>query len=164
MSEPPEWLPAKIIIEVGSDQTVAQLYVIFQRDFKQSETQFNGLPVWWDRRILPGEIYEQGFWHLITRSDHISKARLFDVKRAERLPWCKSVIINSRVSEIKVWDYRGPGRRLRTYVWLESWDYVVVLERRRQRIGQIVFLVTAYFVDGEASRKKLKRTYRKREP
>lgn len=78
--------------------------------------------------------------------------RTFDPRRAERLPWCGLTISNSKDPFVTVWDYMEGGGRIRTYIWLETLDYVVILEKRRQRIGTIAFLVTAYHVLEERSK------------
>jgi hypothetical protein len=61
-------------------------------------------------------------------------------------------------------------------LWLEAWDYVVVLEKRvlrieevvvlekrLPRIGEVAFLVSAYHVDGDSVRRSLRTKYAKRE-
>ena len=52
---------------------------------------------------------------------------------------------------------------MRTYVWLEDWDYVVILEKRKHRIGKIAFLITAFHVEGKSRRINLERKYLKKE-
>ena len=69
---------------------------------------------------------------------------------------------------VKVWGYRKGNGRIRTYVWLEDLDYVVVLQKRpvRTRRGPIAiaFLVTAFHLDGEGSRRWFRRSYEARCP
>ncbi|MGH7598766.1 MAG: hypothetical protein ACREOI_20625 [bacterium] len=144
------------------DKSLAMLYSIFDTDFKQTKRFFEGRPVWWDRRILAGDRYEEGFWHLITKTDQSTNERLLDPRRAERLPWCGPTISNSADQAIKVWDFQESGGRLRTYVWLEERDYVIILEKRQQRLGEIAFLITAFHVDGDSRRRNLKAKYEKR--
>ena len=43
--------------------------------------------------------------------------------------------------------------------WLEEADYVVILQRR----GRAYFLITAYHVDGDSTRRRLKAKYEGRE-
>ncbi|MEK6776343.1 MAG: hypothetical protein AABY87_05615 [bacterium] len=153
----PSWLPEMISVDGEWERLLTGLYAIFERDFKQAKRNFQGRPVWWDRRILPGGKYEEGFWHLISKDDPGTADRLFDPRRAERLPWCGPTITNSKDPVVTVWDYRESSGRVRTYVWLEPWDYVVILEKRQQRRGLIAFLITAYFVEGASTRRKLRR-------
>jgi len=56
----------------------------------------------------------------------------------------------------------GAATTLRTYLWLESFDYVIVLEKRNLRIGIIAFLITAYHVDGAWIRSQLLKKYANR--
>ena len=158
----PSWLPDIVPVNGIWEQILARLYRVFDHDFRRSGCRFGSLPVWWDRRKLQGEKYEEGFWHLITKFDHTQGARLLDPRRAERLPWCKPTIQHLMDTAVRVWDY-SEGRQVRTYVWLESWDYVIILEKRNLRGGrEIAFLITAYHVGGNQTRNKLMRKYRQR--
>lgn len=160
--ETPSWLPEIVPVDGEWGQVVATLYNIFSRDFKQAKRNFQGKPVWWDRKILPGEQYEEGFWHLITKQDQNANGRLFDPRRAERLPWCGPTISNSNDNEVKIWNYEESSGRLRMYVWLHRLDYVVILEKKQQRIGEVAFLITAFYVDGDSKKRNLQRKYEKR--
>jgi hypothetical protein len=140
------------------DIVLTRLYSIFDSDFKKGKPSLNKMPVWWDNRVEEGDKYEEGFWHLISRNDQRTKERLFDTRRAERLPWCCPMLCHADDHAVIMWDYQE-GRRLRTYVWLKDYDYVAVLERRRQRIGEVAFLITAYHIDGPSQKKSLERKY-----
>lgn len=91
-----------------------------------------------------------------------TKERLFDPRRGERLPWCGPTISNAADGAVKVWDYMEASGGLRTYVWLEGWDYVIVLEKRQMRVGEVVFLITAFYVDGDSRRRSLRGKYERR--
>jgi len=160
--ERPVWLPDIVSVDGEWEQVLSRLYAVFEADFKVTGCSFQEKPVWWDRRILPGDRYEEGFWHLISKQDQKASERLFDPRRAERLPWCRPTLVNSRELELKVWDYREAGGRLRTYVWLRDWAYVVILEKKMQRCGEVAFLITAFYVDGDSKRKDLQRKYERR--
>jgi len=145
------------------DTMVAKLYSIFDHDFRQTGCSFQRAPVWWDQRKLDGSPYEEGFWHLITKLDYAQKERLFDPPRAKRLPWCKPTIVNSGAPEVKVWNYVEAKGRIRTYLWLENWDYVIILEKRRLSGGRrAAFLTTAFCVGGKSTRRNLQKKYAKR--
>jgi len=144
------------------NDVLKRIYGIFVSDFKKDKPELNGLQIWWDRRILKNDIYEEGFWHLITRIDNKIKDRLFDPERAKRLPWCNPIIVNFQDEMVKFWDYKESDGRLRTYLWLEDFDYAVVLEKRAQRFGNVYFLITAFYVDGSSKRKNLRKKYEKR--
>ncbi len=162
MTQKPTWLPALVSISGEPNQVFARLYKIFEADFKQTERALEGVSIRWDNRILEGK-YEEGFWHLITKQDQEAKERLLDPRRAERLPWCGPTITNAKDSVVKMWNFREANRRLRTYLWLEAWDYVVILEKRQQSGREIAFLITAFYVEGNSTRKRLRDKYAKRE-
>jgi len=72
-------------------------------------------------------------------------------------------IANASDKEVKVWDFREGRGKIRVYLWLEEWDYVVVLAKRKISFGNAIFLVTAYYVDGDYQRRVLQRKYSNRE-
>jgi hypothetical protein len=157
----PGWLPAVVNVNGEPATVFAMLWRIFHADFYGANRRFNGLSVWWDRRVVDPP-YEEGFWHLITRKDYGTSNRLVDFRRAEKLPWCGPTISNCGDGCVKVWDYEEGGKRIRTYIWLEPHDYVVILEKKTMRNGPIAFLVTAFHVDGQQNRDSLKRKFRMR--
>lgn len=162
-AQPPSWLPEIVSVNGQWEQVLKRLYSIFERDFVRGGCRFQDMPVWWDRHKSDGDEYEEGFWHLITKMDNHSGERLLDPRRAERLPWCRPTLTNSTDPEVKVWDYRESDGRLATYVWLENWDYVIIVRKRQQNRGPIAFLVTAYHVDYNSTRRNLRRKYEKGE-
>jgi hypothetical protein len=157
----PAWLPEKVDTNGEWGDVLARLYRIFQIDFIGPGCYHQGSPVWWDTRNLDGE-YQEGFWHLITRDNHAVGDRLFDPSRAECLPWCRPCLVNAPDVALKIWDYKESGNKMRTYVWLENNDYLIILERRSSRQGVIFFLITAYSVDGNDTRRKLQRKFEQR--
>ncbi len=162
MMQKHDWLPDMASINGEWDKVLVRLYGIFDKDFRKGKPFLEKLPVWWDRRVEKGDIYEEGFWHLISRDEQRSGERLFDPRRAERLPWCCPMLLHNGDVSIKTWDHRE-GRLLRTYVWLEEYDYVVVLEKRQQNFGKVAFLITAYHVDGPSRKSSLAKKYAQRE-
>lgn len=154
----PTWLPEMLDVNGDWDAVLARLYAVFDRDFRKTSCLFETRQVFWDKHVVEGK-YEEGFWHLITKTDQASGDRLLEPRRAERLPWCKPTLANCRDVAVKMWDYKEGKGRPRTYVWLERCDYVIVLEKRSHKSGEIAFLVTAYFVEGENTRKRLHAKY-----
>lgn len=157
---PPPWLPGTVSVGGNWGAVLKMLYRIFEHDFKHGACDFQGRAVWWNRSKEEGESYEEGFWHLITKLDQKQNIRLFDPRRAERLPWCVPTIVNSFRPEVRVWDYRETRRTIRTYLWLRDWDYVVILEKRTLSSGiDAAYLITAYHVGGGSTRATLQRKY-----
>jgi len=156
MTKEPHWLPSMLTLSGTWDKIVSDLYGIFEKDFKQGKPKFQHYMVWWDQRVLSGQRFEEGFWHLISRDDKDSGERIPDFRRAERLPWCAPVIINSDDSSVKVWDYQESQRQIRTYVWLTDQDYCVILEKLRRHSLAAAMLVTAFHVDGPSQRRSLR--------
>jgi hypothetical protein len=138
---------------------LAALYSVFEADFKRRQLDFRGTRILYDGRILEAP-YEEGFWHLITRTDQGSTERVFDPRRAECLPWFVPILSNCDDAAVKVWVWKDDKRRLRTYLWLEEFDYVIILQSRG---GRVYFIVTACHVDGAGRRKQLQTRYDARE-
>lgn len=152
----PSWLPDIYPMDGNWNQRLKGLFKIFEQDFVFSHPQFEGCTVYHDERILDGE-YPEGFWHITTKGTQPN--RLPDFRRAERLPWCKPSIQNSDDQIIKKWDYIEGQKGTRVYIWLETLDYVIILQPVTRETDMIYYLVTAFHVDGERSRNGLKRKY-----
>lgn len=162
MSESPTWLPECVSTDGEWDHVLGRLYGVFRQDFVVGKPRFMSREVWWERRVEQGDRYEEGFWHLVTRIDRERGERLLDPRRAERLPWCAPAITNANDNSVTVWDYREAKGNIRTYLWLQNGDYVVVLEKKTIRRGEIAFLVTAFYVDGPGRRRALEHKHKKR--
>lgn len=152
----PSWLPAMIETDGDWEKVLVRLYHLFEKDFHRDGCSFNEFPIIWDKRKIDSP-YEEGFWHLISKVDNASGDRLIDFPRAKKLSWCKPCITNHQDTTIKVWDIREKGR-IKVYIWLEKWDYVVILQKRRK----VAFLVTAFHIFGDSTRKKLRKKFRQR--
>jgi len=157
----PVWLPNTINLDGEWEKTLAKLFTIFEQDFIKTECKFEERLVQWDNRKLD-RTYDEGFWHIISTTDQETLDRIPDFDRAKRLPWCAPTICHSNDAQVKCWDYLESQGNIRTYVWLELWDYVVILQKRAIKSGEIAFLVTAYGVSGSSTRKKLARKYEQR--
>jgi hypothetical protein len=150
-----------------------RLYGVFHQDFCQVKRRFGDLEVWWDRRTVNGDAYEEAFWHLITKTNRQTGERLPDFSRAKRLPWCGPTITYCDDCAVMVWDYKEADGKVSTYIWLHEFDYLVILEKRKLKarvIGgqlkpekEIAFLKTAYYVEGDQTKGKLRHKYERRE-
>jgi hypothetical protein len=164
----PEWLPELIDVN-GEWQTVlATLHRVYQEDFRESKQKVFGLPIFCNTRTeeFAGSQYEATFLHLITRTDHSRGERLVDNRRAERLRWCAAMIDHIDDPEIKSWDYEEGNGDIRTYIWLEAWDYVLILQAREIMYQgnplDVFYVVTSFYVDGEQNRRKMAGKYDRR--
>jgi hypothetical protein len=152
------------LVEGPVEEVLQRLYRRFLADFEESSCVFQGLPVRWDRALIPvsGHSHERGFWHLVSREDQKARVRRFDPRRAERLPWCAPLLTNADDAAVLVWQYREGHGRTRTYVWLRHWAYVVVLEAIAIRTDEVMQLVTAFHVDGPSTERAFRRKYEQR--
>lgn len=153
MSNPPDWLPEALRYEDFEgdwDRFLAIVYEIFVRDFKQSRPDYEGHPLTYDARIEDGK--EAAFWHLTTSIDITTKERTPDFRRCERISWVRSIIEHADDQAVSVWR-NTRGRESRVLLWLEDFNYLVVLAER----PQAMVLVTAYCTDKEHTRAKLRR-------
>lgn len=165
MTTAPSWMPDMVIVDGDWNIIFAQLVKIFDMDFRHGGCSFEGRPIWWDRNTeeWAGGYYEKGFLHIITRKDYAIGERLFDPRRAERLPWCAPTICNASDTNILVWDYREADGKRNTYIWLQAWDYAIILQKRpSKKFGEVAFLITAFYVDGKHKREDLQRKYAQR--
>lgn len=151
-----DWLPPILSLSGTWEQIVSTLYSIFEKDFKRARPSFQDHKVLWDRRILPNQSYEEGFYHLISIDDQSTGERIPDFRRAERLPWCAPTITHSNDNAVKVWDYLEGKGQIRTYVWLEEGDYCIVLEKLKIQVRKRAMLITAFYVDGPSRRRNLR--------
>lgn len=171
----PPWLPPIVPFTGNWDVFIRTLYAVFEIDFKKRWPIFRGCPVWHDRRIDPADPhgFEEGFWHLVSRDDRVwnqqtrrkEKQRLPEIDRASHLPWARPTVDHEADPEVVVWDFdqdTNKGRVIRTYLWLKSYDYVLVLERQQRIKGDVFILVTVFLVDIPAKRKDLESRFTRR--
>jgi hypothetical protein len=156
----PECLPELINTNGSWNEIRTRLYEVFKADFKCGRPQWNGVPIWWDRRCLDGDLHEEGFWHLITSKDKRTGERLLESSRAQRLRWCRFVINNSGEPAILVFDYVEGNGKIRTYLWGHQFDYVVIVEKviRKERL-LANSLVTAFPLSGPSRRRGMQKKY-----
>jgi len=153
MKSHPQWLPKELCYaSYGGnwDKFLSALYDIFLTDFKHLKAKYEGRTVVYDSRIEYGK--EKAFWHLIQRDDFSTRQKLPDIRRCERIPWPKPIIENSVDTRVSVWGKRIK-REVRTHIWLEALDYIVVLSEK----PKVVVIVTAYCTDIESQRRKLRK-------
>lgn len=153
MSNAPNWLPEALRYSDFNgkwDKFLVAIYNIFENDFKHSTPDYNGYPVIHDNRIEDRK--EAAFWHIISSIDSKTSQRLPDLRRCERIPWCKPVIENNSDPKISTWENKRK-RETRLSLWLEELDYLIVLKQ----LSRVMVLVTAYCTDREHTRRKLRK-------
>ena len=99
-------------------------------------------------RVIDGK--EAAFWHCTSEGD-VEEERVPDLRRCERIGWPRRLIEAIGTDRGRWWKER-PGRTRRACVALADFSYLVVLEE----MSTHCVLVTAYPVEKEHSRKKLR--------
>lgn len=154
----PDWLPEILTFESFNGEWnvyCEKLYEIFKNDFIDSKPVFKGTPLSLKRHPMIDN-KEYTFWH-ITSEDNgkkVENERIPDFRRCERLVWIKPIIENSEDIIIKFWENDSRGE-LRYCLWLESYEYLVVLGKR----NGYILLVTAYPVIRAHTKRKLEKEY-----
>jgi hypothetical protein len=146
-----------ISVNPWRDSTFDTLYSIFTRDFKETQPIYEGKAVLFFPEMENGK--ELIFWHLTHSEDKITRERLPDLRRAERLPWVRKVIDNADKPEVLAWDYTESDRSIHTYIWLKEHDFLVIMKKYPDASHRII---TAYYIDYLHTRTKLEKKYRKR--
>jgi len=151
------WLPELFPVNPWTEQTIECLYKIFSKDFIESFPHYDGNRVWIFPEKDSGK--ELIFWHLITKDDNKAQERLPDFRRAERLPWARPSLDSIPRFEILNWDYEEGDGVIHTYVWLKDYDYLVILKKYKDSSRR---LITAYWIEYENYKKKLRNKYERR--
>jgi len=142
----PEWLPDELVFSGGQvEDDYAHLFAIFERDFVSGEAvrieQEEVIVNMTSDPITNGK-YPFGFTHLVTKG---KDTRAIDYDRATRLPWIKAILQNYDTPEVKAfWVDQEKGETL--YLWLEDFDFVVILRRLKSKKYHKKIIVTAYFI------------------
>lgn len=128
------------------------IYTIFCQDFIASKPNIENKRFALKRHpIIEGK--EATFWHIISEGD-IENERLPDLRRCERIRWPRPMIEAITTGYVKYWkNMRGKEERI--VIALEDFSYVVALADR----GDYILLWTAYCVEQEHTRRKLKNEF-----
>ena len=153
----PAWLPDLFPVEPWANNTYDLLYEIFKKDFVDSRPIFLGKEVWYFPEIEDGKL--KIFWHLTTRDDKETGNRLPDLRRCERLPWTKPMIVFHTNPELLMWNYEEGDGDIHTYLWLRNYDYLLILKRYKDGGRRII---TSYWIEYENYKNKLQKKFSKR--
>lgn len=155
MSDRIDWLPPLLLMEDHEgdwDSYLEALYEVFARDFVRSRPPFRGRPLNLKRHpISLGK--EATFWHFISEGKD-EESREIDLRRCERIPWPRPIIEAVDAGRVKCWS-NSRGGETRHVLAVEDFSFVVVLADR----GSFILPWTAYYVEHEHRRKKLRREY-----
>lgn len=151
------WLPPLVTMEdCGRDwhRYLAAVYQYFQQDFADTLPHLAAKPVKINRTpIHDGK--ETSFWHII--SDGRSEIdRLPNLRRCERIRWPKPIIeAYAAAPGVLSWEtYQHGDPRIK--LSLADFSYLVVLSNR----PKYAFLITAYCVDRERTKRQLQAEYK----
>lgn len=153
----PEWLADMVTVNPWTEETFDALYKVFEQDFKHTQPIYEGKRVWYFPELIDGK--EAIFWHLTHREDKVTSRRLPDLRRSERLPWIRKMIDNHKKPEILAWDHKEGNGTIKTYVWLKSDDFVVIMKKYPDESRR---LITSFYIDHSHTRRKLSKKYTKR--
>ena len=152
MSGRVDWLPPLVLLEDHEgdwDRYCDAVYRFFWEDFVSSRPEFDSRRVGITREpMLRGK--EATFWHLISEGS-VEEDRPPDIRRCERIRWPRPLIEAASARKVKCWANRRRGQQ-RILVAVDDFSYLVVLIDR----GHYVLLLTAYFVEREQRRRKLR--------
>ena len=155
MNAVPDWLPSLILLnDYGGDWSryFAELYRAFQADFMAQSMSFQGMPLSCKRHpLIEGK--EATFWHLISEGK-IEAERTPDLRRCERIRWPRAIIEHAADPLVKMWENERKGE-VRTLLWLESQEYLVVMANR----PTYILIWTAYTVTQSHMKRKLRQEY-----
>ena len=153
----PEWLQELFPVTPWQHDTFDKLYQLFEQDFKVSQPVYDGRTVWFFPEMEDGK--EKIFWHLTSRDDKEAGERLPDLRRCERLPWVRPMLDYHCKPEILAWDHLEGDGTIKTYVWLENYDFIVILKKYEDGGRR---LITSFWVEYENTKSKLRKKYIRR--
>lgn len=155
MTNTSDWLPGLVTLSAyGGNATVylEAVYQFFRSDFVRSRPTYPGKRFAVKRHPMAlGK--EATFWHLIS-SGPVEDGRIPDLRRCERIRWPRPLIEAIQSNRVRVWKNKRGGDE-RIVIAVEDFSYVVVLDERQE----FVLLWTAYFVEQQHRRSKLRKEY-----
>ncbi|MFZ1730819.1 MAG: hypothetical protein WBQ23_04475 [Bacteroidota bacterium] len=126
-------------------------YAYFVADFLTEKPTFDGLPCRL-KRFPYRDGREATFYHFTTEGP-IEEERQTDEDRLERIRWPRPVIERCREWGIKIWP-QNRGGRMRLCIWVEEFDYCVILDLREKYFIPWATFMTRYPHERRAKRKE----------
>jgi len=130
----PEWLPSKVVLNGSIQDCYKKLHDIYQSEIVSENIEIEGVPVIYNNRLdKTNPPYTHGFTHLVTRKveNQNDGFRVYDPNRAERLSWLVPLLKNYKDSCVSCFWFMTPDGAIlgeSLAIWLEEWDYLVVLK------------------------------------
>ncbi|MGH2327830.1 hypothetical protein ACRCD5_05860 [Campylobacter taeniopygiae] len=124
-------------------------YNVFIRDFVDSKCFLSNILIE-SKTTQKIKVYNfefnETFWHIISRKNN--NQRCFDALRAERIGWIKCIIMDYNKPYIKMFYFYEKNHKIRLYLWLEQYDFVVILERIISNSKE-AYIVTSFYIDNQ---------------
>lgn len=159
-SPTPDWLePLALLENFEGDvsEYIPYIFSIFERDFIKNKPNFNGSKVFHDKKDDGGK--PSAFVHITTEKSTITNQRELCLRRCERISWIKAIIEHADDPLVLVWEKEqktSKKRTVRTYLFLEQEDFLVIL----QEIKYGHYIITAIYVDNQNQKMKHLKAYR----
>lgn len=139
------------------EDKIRQLYKSFYNGFITKPFEVNNATVMikqaFSRHVGQPDYFQEfvhDFVHTITRQGNISKRRVFEPQRANRIHWIKPILLNCKDNRIRKYKFVESDGKVRDYFWFEEKDVVVVLEM----VLSDYWLITAHIVDDKRKHQK----------
>ena len=154
-----DWLPALILLAEHNgnwESYLNALYAHFRRDFIESKPMFRNCHIGLKRHpVEAGK--ECTFWHFISEG-LVEAERQINLRRCERVCWPRQMIEQESVRQLPVWEhFRGKERRIA--ISLPDFSYLLILAERSTERGLMYLPWTAYPIEHQHRRNKLKREW-----
>ena len=150
MSEEQAHTPPPLLSLTGDQARDLLLVERLWSETMRAGPRINGWPIRFDGTPGPFGI-PNACWHMASK-DVRGGGREYNVMRARRVAWACWMFANPNVDCITTW-LAIERRRRRLYLWMQEYDYVLVLEERAE--AGCYYVVTAYAVEGKSSVRKL---------
>lgn len=150
----PDWLePLARLEDFEGDAAkyLDHIFSLFKRDFITTTPTFKGKKVFYDKNDDGGK--PAAFVHITTEENRSTKQRELSLRRCERIGWIKAMIEHHTDPAILFWEKEQKTtkrRAVRTYIFLEKEDFLVVL----QEIKHGHYMITAIYVDNPNQKRK----------
>lgn len=153
------WLPPLVLLNDHNgdwSRYLQTLYEHFTRDFLDSLPTFRSHRMGLKR--YPEELGKVAtFWHLISEGK-VEAHRTPDFRRCERICWPRPMIEQEGTRELRVWrQMRGTEKRV--VIGLQDFSYILILAERNSRTGVFYLPWTAYCIEYEHQRQKLRKEW-----